>query len=116
MAEGERYQEGLLEICFKELMDSVAIQGDRNLCMRARFGWKSGISFFLFFLRRKWQPTPVFLPGDPQGWGSMVGCPLWGLTESDTTEVTWHVLLFKLFTFKRLDRLLFICGTKVDEI
>ena len=38
--------------------------------------------------RRKWQPTPVFLPGESQGWRSLVGCCLWGLTESDTTEVT----------------------------
>ena len=38
--------------------------------------------------RRKWQPTLVFLPGEPQGWGSLVGCHLWGHTESDTTKVT----------------------------
>ena len=38
--------------------------------------------------RRKWQPTPVFLPGESQGRGSLVGCHLWGRTESDTTEVT----------------------------
>ena len=38
--------------------------------------------------RRKWHPTPVFLPGEPQGRGSLVGCRLWGRTESDTTEVT----------------------------
>ena len=38
--------------------------------------------------RRKWQPTPVFLPGESQGWGSLVGCRLWGHTESDMTEVT----------------------------
>ena len=38
--------------------------------------------------RRKWQPTPVFLPGDSQGRGSLVGCRLWGHTESDTTEAT----------------------------
>ena len=36
--------------------------------------------------RRKWQPTPVFLPGESQGWWSLVGCRLWGRTESDTTE------------------------------
>ena len=36
--------------------------------------------------RRKWQPTPVFLPGESQGWQSLVGCRLWGCTESDTTE------------------------------
>ena len=38
--------------------------------------------------RKKWQPTPVFLPGESQGWGSLVGCHLWGHTESDTTEAT----------------------------
>ena len=38
--------------------------------------------------RRKWQPTPVFLPGEPQGRGSLVGCRLWSRSESDTTEAT----------------------------
>ena len=28
--------------------------------------------------KRKWQPTPVFLPGESQGWRSLVGCHLWG--------------------------------------
>ena len=36
--------------------------------------------------RRKWQPAPVFLPGESQGWRSLVGCHQWGRTESDTTE------------------------------
>ena len=36
--------------------------------------------------RRKWQPTLVFLPGESHGQGSLVGCRLWGRTESDTTE------------------------------
>ena len=35
--------------------------------------------------RRKWQPTPVFLPGESQGQRSLVGCRLWGHTELDTT-------------------------------
>ena len=38
--------------------------------------------------RRKWQPTPVFLPGESQGQRSLVGCHLWGHTESDTTKAT----------------------------
>ena len=38
--------------------------------------------------RRKWQPTPVFLPGESQGQGTLVGCRLWGRTESGTTEAT----------------------------
>ena len=37
--------------------------------------------------RRKWQPTPVFLPGESQGQRSLVGCRLWGCTESDTTDL-----------------------------
>ena len=37
-----------------------------------------------------WQLTPVFLPGESQGRGSLVGCRLWGRTESDTTEATWQ--------------------------
>ena len=38
--------------------------------------------------RRQWHPTPVLLPGESQGGGSLVGYPLWGRTESDTTEAT----------------------------
>ena len=36
----------------------------------------------------QWQPIPVFLPGESQGRWSLVGCRLWGHTESDTTEAT----------------------------
>ena len=51
--------------------------------------WATSVSLFTFMhWRRKWQPTPVFLPGGSQGQGSLVGCRPWGLTESDTTEVT----------------------------
>ena len=51
--------------------------------------WATSLSLFTFMhWRRKWQPTPVFLPGGSQGQGSLVGCHLWGCTESDTTEVT----------------------------
>ena len=51
--------------------------------------WATSLSLFTFMhWRRKWQPTPVFLPGESQGQGSLVGCHLWGRTESDTTEVT----------------------------
>ena len=50
----------------------------------------SDFTFLFTFMhwRRKWQPTPVFLPGESQGRGSLVGCRLWGRTESDTTEAT----------------------------
>ena len=46
------------------------------------------LTFHFHALERKWQPTPVFLPGESEGRGSLVGCRLWGCTESDTTEVT----------------------------
>ena len=36
--------------------------------------------------RRQWHSPPVLLPGKSHGWGSLVGCRLWGRTESDTTE------------------------------
>ena len=39
-------------------------------------------------MRRKWKPTPVFLPGESQGWGSLMGCHLWGRTKSHMTEAT----------------------------
>ena len=35
---------------------------------------------------RKWQSTPVFLLGESQGCGSLVGCRLWGHTQLDMTE------------------------------
>ena len=48
--------------------------------------------------RRKWQPTPVFLPGEPRGWGSLVGCRLWGRSESDTAEATQQQQQQTVFT------------------
>ena len=44
--------------------------------------------FHFHALERKWQPTPVFLPGESQGWRSLVRCHLRGRTLSDTTEAT----------------------------
>ena len=57
--------------------------------LRVRHDWATSLSVFTFtHWRRKWQPTPVFLPGESQEWWSLVGCHLWGRTESDTTEAT----------------------------
>ena len=52
-----------------------------------RLDFHFSLSTFMHW-RRKWQPTPVFLPGESQGRGSLVGCRLWGRTELDTTEAT----------------------------
>ena len=57
--------------------------------LRVGHDWASSLSLFTsMHWRRKWQPTPVFLPGESQGRGSLVGCHLWDRTELDTTEAT----------------------------
>ena len=45
-------------------------------------------TFHFHALEKEMQPTPVFLPGESQGRGSLVSFRLWGHTESDTTEAT----------------------------
>ena len=55
--------------------------------LRVGHDWATSLSPFTFMhWRRKWQPTPVFLPGESQGRGSLVGCHLWGHIESD---ISW---------------------------
>ena len=44
-------------------------------------------TFHFHALEKEMATTPVFLPGESQGWGSLVGCHLWGRTELDTTEI-----------------------------
>ena len=57
--------------------------------LRVRHDWATSLGLFTFMhWRRKWQPTPVFLPRESQGWGSLVGCRLWGRTELNMTEAT----------------------------
>ena len=57
--------------------------------LRVRHDSVTSLSLFTFMdWRRTWQPTPVFLSGESQGRGSLVGCRLWGRTESDVTEAT----------------------------
>ena len=56
---------------------------------RVGLNWATSLSLFTFMhWRRKWQPTLVFLPEESQGQRSLVGCRLWGHTQSDTTEAT----------------------------
>ena len=50
--------------------------------LRVGHDWATSLSLFTFVhWRRKWQPTPVLLPGESQGRGSLVGCCLWGRAE-----------------------------------
>ena len=46
--------------------------------------------------KRKWQPTPVFLPGKSHGWRSLLGYSPWGRKESETTE---RLLFLSFFPF-----------------
>ena len=56
---------------------------------RVGYDWATSLSLFTFMhWSRKWQPTPVFLPGESQGQRNLVGCRLWGCTELDMTEAT----------------------------
>ena len=55
--------------------------------LRVWHDWATSLSLFTFMhWRRKWQPTPVFLPGESQGQRSLVGCHLWGCTAGSQRE------------------------------
>ena len=91
--------EETIRVCFFRNQKPV-FQGDcTNLCpsssiyllsctwSRVGHDWATSLSLFTFMhWRRKWQPA--FFPGESQGQGSLLGCRLWGRTESDTTEVS----------------------------
>ena len=56
--------------------------------LRVGHYWATWLSLFTFMhWRRKWQPTPVFLPGESQGRGSLVGCLLW--VSQNWTQLKW---------------------------
>ena len=67
---------------------------------RVGHNWMTSLSLFAFMhRRRKWQPTPVFLPGESQGQRSLMGCCLWGRTESDITEADSFINTHVSFCF-----------------
>ena len=90
--------------CLENPMDRGAWQAAVHGVAKSRTRL-SNFTFTFTHWRRKWQPTPVFLPGESQGWRSLVGCRLWGHTELDTTEATQkqqqeqvgHSFFFKIF-------------------
>ena len=97
---GTPLQSSCLEIPWTEEPGKLQSTGS----LTVRHDWATSLSLFTFMhWRRKWQPTPVFLPRESQGWGSLEGCRLWVHTESDMTEVSsssiimkecWIVLIF----------------------
>ena len=67
--------------CLENPMDRGAWWLQSMGLLRVGHDWATSLSLFTFMhWRRKWQPTPVFLPGESPGWGSLVGCRLWGCT------------------------------------
>ena len=59
--------------------------------LRVGHNWATSLSLFTFMhWRRKWQPTPVFIPGESQGWGSLVGwwAAVYGVAQS-RTQLKW---------------------------
>ena len=88
-ANGEGNDTPLQYSCLENPMDGgawwAAVHGVTESWTRL-----SDLTFTFHFhaLKKERQPTPVFLPGESQGWGSLVGCHLWGGTELDTTEAT----------------------------
>ena len=76
--------------CLENSMDGRAWKAIQPMgSWRVGHDWASSLSLFTFMhWRKKWQPTPVFLSGESQGRGSLMGFRVWGRTEPDTTEPT----------------------------
>ena len=68
--------------------------------LRVGHDWVTSLSLFtLMHWRRKWQSTPVLLPGESQGWGSLVGCCLWGQTRLKRLSSSSSSILLSFFFF-----------------
>ena len=79
--------------CHIKKKKSVPLQSDQVSILYTFY------TFPLSSWRRKGQPTPVFLPGESQGQGSLAGYSPWGHKESDTTEGLnhhYHLTIFKI--------------------
>ena len=73
--------------CLEKTMDGGAWWAAVHGVAKSRHDWATSLSLFtVMHRRRKWQPTPVFLPGEFQGQGSLVGC-LW--VAQSPTRLTW---------------------------
>ena len=79
-----RNKEGVKSMVCNGLLRWLSGKESTCQCLRSGFSlWVRKIPW-----RRKWQPTPVFLPGKSHGQRSLVGYSPWGRKELDTTETT----------------------------
>ena len=60
------------------------------------------IFFFIFFWRRKWEPTPVFLPEEFHEQRNLAGYSPWDRKESDTTEQLTLFIFFSIMIYHRI--------------
>ena len=75
--------------CLENPMDGGSWQAAVHGVIKSRTRQSDSTFTFTFIHSRvKWEPTPVFLPGESQGRGSLMGCRLWGRTELDINEVS----------------------------
>ena len=86
----------LIYCALYKVRDSLMAQtvGKASACKCGRPGFDPRVGKIV--CRRKWQPTPVLLPGKFHGWRNLIGYNPWGHKESDTTE--WlHFLMVYLY-------------------
>ena len=80
LSSGHRTEKGQLSFQSQRKTMPKNVQTTAQLLAKSRtrlsdFTFTFHFSLFMHW-RRKWQPTPVFLPGESQGWGRLVGCRL----------------------------------------
>ena len=95
--------------CFIAIFTLLRLSGTKP-SLHLRYACNYFFSLYSSFWRRKWQPTPVFLPGESRGQRGLVGCCLWDCKESDTTKQLTHTIS-TLERFHRNDVLLGSWGT-----
>ena len=92
---------------FERLVSDIGTLTSDSIIADSLFSPGNTVSFcfantlYCFSWRRKWQPTPVFLPGKSHGWSSLVGYSPWGRKESDTTErlhFHFHFILLRVYS------------------
>ena len=85
---GEGNGDQLQHSCLENPMDGGAWWAAVHGVSKSRTRLNNFTFTFHFHALEKEVATPVFLLGESQGWSSLVGCCLWGRTESDLTEAT----------------------------